>query len=86
MKLYTAKVRLAGDRDHEVIKNNLTAAEMKLLEHIHVSPKGHPTLVEIVHTGMVEEYDPSDEEEEVITQVEQPVRTRLGRPRKAEAE
>src|SRR5258708_9700001 len=49
---------------------------------------GMPLPQEYVATvqTMVEEYDPSDEEEEVITQVEQPVRTRLGRPRKAEAE
>jgi len=138
MKLYSAKVRLAGDRDHEVWKHNLTAAEMKLLEHIHVSVKGHLTLVDVTHTGnttrtdarerarlaaeytkgelvedrgqkmiqnlfgvggvplpqeyeapvqtMVEDFDPADEDEEVITPVEQPVRTRLGRPRKVDAE
>ncbi len=57
MKLYTAKVRLNGDRDHEVIKYNLTAPEMKLLEHIHVSAKGHPTLVDVVHTGNVTRSD-----------------------------
>lgn len=57
MKLYTAKVRIGGSRDHEVTKENLTAPEMKLLEQLHVSPAGHPVLMEIKHTGDVNRTD-----------------------------
>lgn len=57
MKLYSARVRLAGSRDHEVTRHNLTPAEMKLLEFIHVSAQGHPTLVDIEHTGSVNRSD-----------------------------
>ena len=57
MKLYSARVRLNGDRDHEVDKHNMTAAEMKVLEALHPSAKGHPTLVNIVHTGNVKRSD-----------------------------
>jgi hypothetical protein len=48
MKLYTAKVRIGGSRDHEVIKHDLTGAEMKLLEAIHVSAHGHPVEDEVI--------------------------------------
>lgn len=57
MKLYSARVRIGGDRDHEVDKHNLTGAEMKLLEALHVSPKGHPVLTKIDHTGDVKRTD-----------------------------
>lgn len=57
MKLYTAKVRIGGDRDHEVVKHNLTGAEIKLLEHIHISAKGHAVVVDIVHTADVNRSD-----------------------------
>lgn len=51
MRLYTAKVRIAGSLEHEVIKHNLTAAEIHLLTHIHAGK--HPVVVDIVHTGDV---------------------------------
>lgn len=57
MKLYTAKVRLNGSRDNEVIKHHLTAAEILLLQNIHVSPQGHPSVVDIVHTANVNRSD-----------------------------
>lgn len=57
MKLYTAKVRIGGSRDHEVVKHNLTGAEMALLEALHVSPQGHPVIVDIKHTGDVNRTD-----------------------------
>lgn len=57
MRLYTAKVRIGGSRDHEVIKHNLSPAEMLLLQHIHVSPQGHPVLIDIKHTGDVKRTD-----------------------------
>lgn len=57
MKLYSARVRIDGDRDHEVDKHALTAAEMKLLEMLHVSKQGHPTLTNIKHTGDVNRSD-----------------------------
>lgn len=57
MRLYTAKVRIGGSRDHEVVKHNLTAPEMKLLEQLHVSPQGHPVLMDIKHTGDVNRID-----------------------------
>lgn len=49
MKLYSAKVRIGGSLEHEVIKHNLTAAEITLLFHIHGG--NHPTCVDIVHTA-----------------------------------
>lgn len=57
MKIYKALVRIGGSRDHEVWKDNLTAAEMKMLEHIHNSPQGHPVLDKIEHTGNVNRKD-----------------------------
>lgn len=57
MKLYSARVRIGGSRDHEVNKTNLTAPEMKLLERLHVSPQGHPVLVDVKHTGDVNRSD-----------------------------
>lgn len=57
MRLYSGKVRIGGSRDHEVIKHNLTAPEMKLLEMLHVSPQGHPVIVDIQHTGDVNRPD-----------------------------
>ena len=57
MKLYSARVRIGGSRDHEVDKHNLTAAEMKVLEMLHVSPQGHPVIVNPVHTGDVKRSD-----------------------------
>jgi hypothetical protein len=57
MKLYTAKIRIGGSRDHEVVKHNLTGAEMKLLEAIHEGPQGHPVVVDIKHTGNVTRSD-----------------------------
>ena len=60
MKLYTAKVRIGGSRDHEVLKHNLTGAEMKLLEAIHEGPQGHPVVVDIKHTGSVNRSDPKE--------------------------
>jgi hypothetical protein len=57
MKLYSARVRIGGSRDHEVDKHNLTAAEMKVLESLHISPQGHPVLINVVHTGDVKRSD-----------------------------
>lgn len=57
MRLYSAKVRIGGSRDHEVLKHNLSAPELKLLEMLHVSPQGHPVLVDIKHTGDVNRTD-----------------------------
>lgn len=57
MRLYSAKVRIGGSRDHEVVKHNLTAPEMKLLEQLHVSPQGHPVLIDIKHTADVNRTD-----------------------------
>jgi hypothetical protein len=57
MKLYSARVRIGGSRDHEVDKHNLTAAEMKVLEALHVSPQGHPVIINPVHTGDVKRSD-----------------------------
>lgn len=57
MKLYSARVRIGGSRDHEVDKHNLTGAEMKLLEALHVSPQGHPVITNVVYTGDVNRSD-----------------------------
>ena len=57
MKLYSARVRIGGSRDHEVDKHNLTAAEMKVLESLHVSPQGHPVIINVVHTADVTRSD-----------------------------
>lgn len=57
MQLYDAKVRIDGNRDHEVVKHNLTAAEIHLLQHIHLSPQGHPVVVDIKHVADVNRSD-----------------------------
>lgn len=51
MDLYSCKVRLAGSLENEVIKKNVTAAEIHLLKLIHTGQ--HPGVVDIVKTGYV---------------------------------
>ena len=51
MKLYSAKIRLAGNSDNEVLKHNMSAAELKILEFIHAGKA--QTLVDVKHTGDV---------------------------------
>lgn len=55
LKLYSVKVRLAGELTNEVWKDNVTAAEIKLLEKIHEGP--NYAIAEIKHTGAVERTD-----------------------------
>lgn len=49
MKLYKVKVLLAANHANQVWKENVTAAEIKLLEHIHVGE--NPSVIEIEHTA-----------------------------------
>jgi hypothetical protein len=56
MKLYSAKIRLAGNPDNEVIEHNLSAAEILILQRIHGKPGilgggNHTPVVDIVHTA-----------------------------------
>lgn len=55
MKLYTAKIRIKGSLEHEVVKHQLTAAEIAMLSHIHGG--NHPPVVDIVHTANVNRSD-----------------------------
>src|SRR5262245_14074882 len=55
MHLYSAKVRLNGNINNEVRKENLTAAEIHLLRELHAGP--NDPVVEIVHTGYVDRTD-----------------------------
>lgn len=57
MKLYSATVRLAGNRDNEVAKDNLTAAEIHVLNHIHGGEGNHAAVINIVHTANVNRTD-----------------------------
>lgn len=51
MKLYSAKIRLAGNTDNEVVRYNMSAAELKLLEFVHAGK--HAAVVDVKHTGDV---------------------------------
>lgn len=53
MKLYTAKVRLSGSLLNEVIKHNLTPAEIVLLRALH----GDDAVVDIEHVADVNRSD-----------------------------
>lgn len=57
MDLYSCKVRLDGSLDNEVIKHNVTAAELHVLERIHYGQGKHPAVVDIVKTGTVNRTD-----------------------------
>lgn len=52
MKLYSAKIRLAGNLLNEVWVTNATAAELKLLVRIHTGGDNFP-LAEVIETGSV---------------------------------
>jgi len=52
MKLYSAKIRLAGNILNEVWVQNVTAAELHLLVEIHKGGDNFP-LAEVVETGSV---------------------------------
>lgn len=60
MKLYTCKVRHGGSLHNEVLKNNVTAPEIRLLQHIH----GHDAILDIYEMGdavsVVQERDGDD--------------------------
>lgn len=51
MKLYSAKINLAGNPDNQVLKHNMSAAELKVLEFIHQGKS--PALLDVKHTGDV---------------------------------
>lgn len=55
MKLYSARIRLAGNSDNEVVKENCTAAELKLLEFIHAGKAAAVT--DVKHTADVNRTD-----------------------------
>jgi hypothetical protein len=55
MEIYKAKILLGSKYDHQVWKENLTAAEIKLLEHIHAGE--NPCVVDIEKTGSVNRSD-----------------------------
>jgi hypothetical protein len=57
MDLYSCKIRLDGSLDNEVIKHNVTAAEIHVLSVIHNGQGKHPPVVDIVKTGTVNRSD-----------------------------
>lgn len=57
MDLYSCKVRLNGSMDNEVLKQNVSAAELHLLTKIHHGEGKRPSVVDIVHTGTVNRSD-----------------------------
>lgn len=57
MDLYSCKVRLDGSLDNEVIKHNVTAAEIHILAAMHNGQGKHPPVVDIVKTGTVNRSD-----------------------------
>lgn len=57
MDLYTCKIRLDGSADNEVIKHNVTAPELHVLESIHRGQGKLPPVVDIVKTGSVNRSD-----------------------------
>lgn len=57
MDLYSCKVRLDGSLDNEVIKHNVTAAEIHVLAAMHNGQGKHPPVVDIVKTGTVNRSD-----------------------------
>lgn len=57
MDLYSCKVRLAGSTDNEVVKHNVTAAEIHLLASIHLGEGKQAPVVDIVKTGTVNRSD-----------------------------
>jgi hypothetical protein len=57
MDVYSCKVRLDGSLDNEVIKHNVTAAEIHVLSNIHLGQGKHPPVVDIVKTGSVNRSD-----------------------------
>lgn len=58
MDLHTVKVRLAGSLDNEVIKHNVTAAEIHLLNLLHAGQ--HPATTDIKLTGTVNRTDAAE--------------------------
>ncbi len=57
MDLYSCKVRLNGSTDNEVLKHNVTAAEIHLLAMIHRGEGRQEPVVEITKTGTVNRSD-----------------------------
>lgn len=55
MKLYSAKIRLAGNTDNEVIRHNMSAAELHVLEFIHAGKNA--VLTDVKYTGDVNRTD-----------------------------
>lgn len=56
MIVYKAKVRLAGNVANEVLKENLTAAEIRVLQHIH----GSDAVLDIARIGQVKRSDAAE--------------------------
>lgn len=55
MKLYKAKVLLAGQHGNQVWVEDVTAAELKVLEAIHVGE--NPSVIDVEETGSVNRSD-----------------------------
>ncbi len=52
MKLYSAKIRLGGNSDNEVVKDNMSAAELKILEFIHAGKAA--SVIDVKHIADVD--------------------------------
>lgn len=53
MRLYSAKVRIGGNVNHEVQKDGLTAPEVMVLQHVH----GNDAVLDLRWTGTAEAVD-----------------------------
>lgn len=56
MKLYSAKIQLAASKLNEVLRFNLSAAEIALLRVLH----GQESILDVKHTGNVNRADASE--------------------------
>lgn len=63
MRLYSAKIRLAGQVHNEVVRGDLTAPEIRLLRHIH----GADAVLEIKDVGEWAEYTNDEAERDRLT-------------------
>ena len=55
MKLYSATIRLGGNTDNQVQKDNMSAAELKILEFVHAGKAS--VLADVKHTADVDRTD-----------------------------